>query len=301
MPNFKPYPHVFINGKILALADANISIMTNALHYGGGVFAGIKAYDTPSGMALFRLRDHVLRMQASCKILRFPYVFDPDKVEAHIIEICVKNNLKGKAYIRPLIYRSDTELSPDIMGKYDLAIYVLDMSKSSYVDSTKGLSVCVSSWQRNSDNALPPRTKATGGYLNSSLAIHDAHASGFDSAILQNDQGQVGEGAVMNLFIVKDGKLITPSVDADILEGITRKTIIELAVELGIPVIERPINRSELYIADEMFFCGTAVEIAWCQSVDHVEISPKQGSITAKLTQSYHSLPSTHAKLFTII
>jgi branched-chain amino acid aminotransferase len=301
MANFKPYPYAIIDGKVLPIAEANISIMTNALHYGGAVFGGIKAYETPKGVGIFRLADHIARMQVSCKILRFTYGFDATYTQEQIIALARKNKLTGKTYIRPLIFRADTELSPDINGTYDLSIYMLDMSNSSYIDSSKGLSVCVSSWQRNSDNALPPRTKASGGYINSALAIHDAHTSGYDSAILLNQHGDVGEGAVMNLFMVKNNVLLTPTVDADILEGITRKTVIELAKELNIPVQERTITRSELYTADEVFFCGTAVEITWCQSIDNVEISSTRGKITSQLVKAYHSLPNTHPHLFTII
>jgi len=195
------------------------------------------------------------------------------------------------------VYRSDLQLSPDIAGDYDLSVYLIGMP--SYFEADKGLSVCVSSWQRNADNALPPRTKASGGYLNSSLAIHDAKQAGFDSAILLNQAGNVGEGAVMNLFMVKDGELITPTTDADILEGITRRTVIELAKEQSIPVVERTINRTELYTADELFFCGTAVEISWCAKVDNVKISSKEGPISRKLHESFINLPTTHPGLFT--
>lgn len=299
MAAFKPYPLAYIQGKVTPIEEANISIMTNGLHYGAGIFAGIKAYETPKGIGIFRLDDHVHRMAASCKILRFPYDFSERAVANQILDLARKNKLTGKTYIRPLIYRSDIELSPDITGDYDLAIYMLDMP--AYRDSAKGLSVCVSSWVRNSDNALPPRTKATGGYLNSSLAIHDAKKAGYDNAILLNERGEVGEGAVMNLFMVKDGSLITPSLDADILEGITRKTVMHLAETMGIPVIERTIMRTELYTADELFFSGTAVEISWCQAVDSVEISKKPGPITDKLAEAYKNLPTTHPEFFTLI
>ena len=300
MPSFEPYPFSLLNGNIVPTEQATISIMTNALHYGGGVFGGIKAYETPDGIAIFRLSDHIQRMINSCRILRFPYEADPKKISEQIIGLSQKNKLSGKAYIRPLIYRSDTELSPDISGEYDLAVYMLKMT-TGYLANSDGLSVCVSSWVRNGDNSLPPRTKATGGYLNSSLAIHDARQSGYDSAIMLNQKGEVSEGAVMNLFIVKSGALITPSCDADILEGITRRTILELAGELGIKVIERPVNRSELYSADEVFFCGTAVEISWCKAIDKVVLGKTAGPITTKLTEAFKNLPSTHPHLYTII
>lgn len=300
MTSFQPYPFALIRGTVVPTDQASVSIMTNALHYGAGIFSGIKAYEIAEGMGIFRLQDHLKRMKTSCKILRFPYDFDTDKVTAQIISLAKKNNISGKTYIRPLIYRSDTQLSPDINGEYDLAIYMLEMTND-YLANADGLSVCVSSWVRNSDNSLPPSAKATGGYLNSALAIHDAKQSGYDSAIMLNQNGEVGEGAVMNLFMVKNGKLITPSYDADILEGITRRTIIEQAIELGVPVVERSVNRSELYAADELFFCGTAVEISWCKSVDKVIISDNQGPVTARLAKAFATLPTTHPHLYTII
>ncbi|HUP26485.1 MAG TPA: branched-chain amino acid transaminase [Candidatus Limnocylindrales bacterium] len=300
MPAFKPYPFAFINNTIKPIEEATISIMTNALHYGAGIFGGLKAYDTAKGMGIFRLDDHVSRMWSSAKILRLPYAFDKKTVSQQITDLAIKNKLKGKTYIRPLLYRSDTQLSPGIAGEYDLAIYMLEMT-TDYLASADGLSVCVSSWQRNSENALPPRTKATGGYLNSALAIHDAKQSGYDSAIMLNQHGEVGEGAVMNLFVVKNGVLVTPSMEADILEGITRRTVMELARELGIDVQERTVSRSELYGADELFFCGTAVEISWCKTVDKVEISPQAGPITSKLMRAFAELPQTHPHLFTLL
>lgn len=300
MPRFESYPYAFIRGSIVPTEHATISVMTNGLHYGGGVFGGIKAYDTPKGVGIFRLADHVQRISNSCKILRFPYEVTEEQMTTQILSLAKKNKLTGKTYIRPLVYRSDTQLSPDISGEYDLAIYMLKMT-SDYLAGNEGVSVCVSSWIRNSDNSIPPRTKASGGYLNSALAIHDAKQAGYDSAIMLNQKGEVGEGAVMNLFLVKAGKLITPSCDADILEGITRRTVIELAGELGIPVTERPVSRSELYVADEAFFCGTAVEIAWCKSIDKVVVGDKAGPVTSKLTEAFSDLPSTHPQLYTII
>lgn len=300
MTSFKQYPYAFIRGGIVPLGSAAIPITTNALHYGGGVFGGLKAYNTPKGIGIFRLSEHMNRLADSCKILRFPYNFDPSETAKHITDLAVKNKLKGKTYIRPLVYRSDTQLSPDIEGEYDLSIYMLEMTND-YLSASDGLSVCVSSWIRNSDDALPPRTKATGGYLNSALAIHEARQNGYDSAIMLNHSGNVCEGAVMNLFLVKNGTLITPGVDADILEGITRRTVIELATEHDIPVVERNVNRSELYSADELFFCGTAVEIAWCKAVDKVTLSTQPGPITTRLAKAYADLPSSHPEFYTLI
>jgi branched-chain amino acid aminotransferase len=300
MPTFKPYPYAFIRGNIVPTEKASVSVMTNALHYGGGVFGGIKAYKTPKGIGIFRLPDHVKRIKNSCKILRFPYDADGKYISDQILALAKKNKLSAKTYIRPLIYRSDTQLSPDISGDYDLAVYMLKMTND-YLAANDGVSVCVSSWIRNSDNSIPPITKASGGYLNSALAIYDAKQAGYDSAIMLNQKGEVGEGAVMNLFLVKDGSLVTPSCEADILEGITRRTVLELAAELGIPIKERPVSRSELYTADEVFFCGTAVEIAWCKAIDKVSIGDCAGPITTRLSNTFNNLPATHPQLYTFI
>ncbi len=297
MNNYHKY--AYFNGEIKLLDDCRIPVTTNALHYGGGVFAGIKIYDTDNGSAIFRLDDHLIRMKNSCKILRFPFDFDIEKVKAGIQELAKKNEISGTTYIRPIVFRSDTNLSPDISGEYSLVIYMMPMER--YLGNNDGLSVCVSSWQRNSDNALPPATKATGGYVNSALAIHDAKQAGFDSAILLDRSGNVGEGAVMNLFMVRKGVLITPTLDSDILEGITRRTIIEIARNMGVEVTERTITRSELYTADEVFFCGTAVEIAWCKEIDKVLISDSQGTLTAKIHAEFSSLSKSRPELFTLV
>lgn len=297
MNNYHKY--AYFNGEIKLLDDCKIPVTTNALHYGAGVFAGIKIYDTEKGSALFRIDDHLKRMKNSCKILRFPIEFDIEKVKAGIIELARKNEISGTTYVRPLVFRSDTNLSPDINGEYSLVIYMMPMDR--YLGDNDGLSVCVSSWQRNSDNALPPLTKATGGYLNSSLAIHDARQAGFDSAILLDQSGYVGEGAVMNIFLVKNGILVTPSLESHILEGITRKTIIEIAKSLGIEVQERTITRTELYNADEAFFCGTAVEIAWCKEIDKVRLTDKEGAVTSEIHSAFSELSKTRPELFTLV
>jgi branched-chain amino acid aminotransferase len=274
-------------------------VATNALHYGGGVFGGIKAVQTDAGLAVFRLDDHVARLQKSCRILRFPYELDADMTKQHIIELIQKNKPTGTTYIRPLVYRSDTALAPAIDGEYDLAVYLLDMPH--YFDPKKGTRVMVSSWQRNADNAIPPRTKATGGYINSALAINDAAENGFDSAIMLDAQGNVSEGAVMNIFLVRDGKLITPSTDSSILEGITRRTVLELASEWGLKVVERTVSRSELYIADEVFFCGTAANISWCPQIDSSLFGESPGPVTQRFIDAFDALPQTHADLYTIV
>ncbi len=298
-PASEPYPFAYFEDKIVPIEQAKVSVMTNALHYGIGIFGGIKVFETNKGMAIFRLDDHLRRLQDSVEALEFDYDFDHQKVKQIILSLARKNNVKGTTYIRPLIYRSDTNLSPHIKGNYELAIYMLPMSY--YFDPNKGLKVMFSTWQRNSNKAIPPRTKATGGYLNSALAIHEANKAGFDSAIMLDKNSDVSEGAVMNLFIVKDLQIVTPSLDSDILEGITRRTVVEVAQELGISVVERKVKKQELYEADEVFFSGTAADITWCSHVDDIEISKQPGPITKKLREQFQALSTTKPELFTLI
>lgn len=297
MPAFQPYPYALLQGNIVPIEEANISIMTNGLHYGVGIYGGFKAFETDDGVKIFRLKDHLKRMKDSVAILKFPFEFDEEAIEKTVLELARRNNLSGTSYIRPLVYRSDTMLSPDIAGEYDLAIYMMHMPD--YFDAKKGIEVCISKWQRNSDESIPPRTKATGGYINSALAINDAHLEGYDSAIMLDKNGDVSEGAVMNIFLVKDGKLITPSMDSDILEGITRRTILELAREMNIEVEERKVKKDELFDADEVFFTGTAANVTWCRSIDKRLVGEKTGPLTAKFVDAFKDLSKTHPQYFT--
>ncbi|HYF97224.1 MAG TPA: branched-chain amino acid transaminase [Patescibacteria group bacterium] len=294
-----PYPYAFFQGEIVPIEKAQISIMTNSLHYGVGIFGGIKAFPVGDKIGIFRLDDHLERLNNSVTILGFPFEFDLKQTKEIILNLAQKNNLEEISYIRPLIYRSDTRLSPDIAGDYNLAIYMMRMPN--YFDENKGIEVCVSSWQRNSDSAIPPRTKATGGYINSTLAINEARQSGYESAIMLDKNGHVSEGAVMNIFLAKQGKLITPSVDSDILEGITRRTVMELAEEIGIEIEQRLVDRSELYTADEAFFTGTAANITWCKSIDKTVLGSQKGRITEKIAKAFKNLPDTHKELFTLL
>ncbi|HEX5455849.1 MAG TPA: branched-chain amino acid transaminase [Candidatus Saccharimonadales bacterium] len=297
MPAFIPYPYAYFQKKIVSIEDAQISVMTNGLHYGVGIYGGFKAFEKEDGVKIFRLKDHLKRMEDSVAILKFPFDFDKESVEKTVLELARKNSLSGTSYIRPLVYRSDTMLSPDIAGEYDLAIYMMHMPE--YFDAEKGIEVCISRWRRNSDDSIPPRTKATGGYINSALAINDAHLDGYDSAIMLDKNGDVSEGAVMNIFLVRDDKLITPSMDSDILEGITRRTVLELAGEMGIEVEERKVKKEELFDADEVFFTGTAANVTWCRSIDKNVVSEKIGPLTARFVSAFSDLDKTHPQYFT--
>lgn len=299
MPAYDSYPYAFFEGREVPIEEAKLSIMTNSLNYGGGVYGGIKAIETGNGMAVFRLKDHLKRLKDSVTVLGFPFELDTAKTEEIILKLARKNQVRGTTYIRPLVYRSDTMLAPDIEGEYSLAIYMVHMPE--YFDPSKGLDVCVSSWQRNSENTIPPRTKATGGYINSALAINEAHKKGFDSAIMLDKNGHVSEGAVMNIFLVKNSKLITPSPQSDILEGIVRKTVLEMAAEMNIEVEERIVDKDELYTAEEVFFTGTAANITWCKTIDKRLISEKAGPLTAEFIKGFADLPKTHPQYFTSV
>lgn len=293
-------PYAYFKGKLIPFADAQVSIATNALHYGNAIFGGIKGYyQTNGSIGIFRLDDHITRLLNSAKILGYHFNMSPAQLSKIFIDLTKKNAPNQTVYYRPLIYRSDIRLAPDIDGEYDLAMYMLALED--YFDNNDGLNVCVSSWQRNSDNALPPRTKAAGGYVNAALAIRDAKAAGFDSAIMLDDSGHVSEGAVMNMFVVRGGNLVTSYVSADILEGITRQTVIDLAAQLKIPVVERPIDRTELYIADELFFCGTGTGLNWCRSVDKIEVSAQAGPIFNKLAAAYQKITVAPSRYLTLV
>lgn len=299
MPRFEPYPFALFEGKIVPIEEAKVSIMTNALHYGTGAFGGLKAFEVGDKYGIFRLDDHLARMKNSVGLLRFYYDFDIEKIKNSIIKLAEKNQINDKTYIRPLIYRNDLNLSPDTKGDYDLAVYMLHMP--GYFDHSVGLKARISPYVRNSDKSIPSKSKATGGYINSAMAVDEAHEKGFDTAIMLTKDGYVSESAVMNLFIVKAGEVITPDLDSDILEGITRKTILELASELGIKVTQRKIEKDELFHADELFFSGSATDITWCKQVDDHKISDERGEVATKIFIAFQNLSQSHPEMFTII
>jgi branched-chain amino acid aminotransferase len=282
-------PYAFFEGKTVPHEEAKVSIATHALQYGTGAFAGIRGYLDTSGTAIniFRLPEHVARMLQSGLMLRAELPFGPEDIQQIIIDLVKKNAPDRNVYIRPLIYKAGIVLSPKLTGiRDDLAIYMIPLDD--YVDLSSPLKLMVSSWQRIEDNIIPSRGKFSGGYINSSLAKDQAAEAGCDDAIMLNRDGKVSEGSGANLFIVRNGALITSPITADILEGITRRSLVEFARDEGIPVEERLIDRSELYIADEVFLCGTGVQIAGVGTIDGRRIGDgKRGPITEKLQKIY--------------
>jgi branched-chain amino acid aminotransferase len=285
-------PYAFFEGNIVPNEEAKVSIATHALQYGTGAFGGIRGYLDKSGKAIniFRLPDHVARLLQSGLMLRCNLPFSPEQVQQSIVELVQKNAPDRNVYIRPLIYKAGIVLSPKLTGiRDDLAIYMIPLDD--YVDLSSPLKLMVSSWQRVEDNIIPSRGKITGAYINSSFAKDQATEGGYDDAIMLNRDGKVSEGSGANLFVVRNGTLITSPVTADILEGITRRSLVEFARDEGIPVEERAIDRSELYISDEVFLCGTGVQIAAVGSIDGRKIGNGQrGPITEKLQDVYFAL-----------
>jgi len=281
--------YAFFEGKIRPFGEAKISIATNAFQYGTGIFEGIRGYyeEKENLVFLVKPKEHFKRMLGSCKILKIEIPYSIEKLVELTRELVLKNRPQGNFYIRPIAYKSHQGIGPNLLGSSDFAIYLLPLGD--YYDTKKGMNLTVSSWQRVSDNAIPPRGKICGAYVNSALAATEAKESGFDDAVILKEDGRVSEVSGGNIFILRSGKLITPPVFSGILEGITRGIVIELAQkELGIEVLEREIERSELYIADEIMVCGTGFQILGVVSIDKRTIGGGDiGPITKKLQDLY--------------
>lgn len=283
------YKYAFFQGKNVLLENACVSIMTNALQYGTGVFGGVRGYydDNTKNLSIFRIEDHYKRFLSSIKILGCDFDYTVEQLINIHIELAKQNKPTENCYFRPFAYVGNHNLGPNLGGvKLDYALYMIPLND--YLPTDKGLSLMVSSWRRVGDNSISARGKFSGAYLNSAFARKEAHDNGYDEAIFLTEHGNVSEGSAENLFIIRDGVLITPSAGDDILEGVTRKTIMLLAEEIGIPVIERSIDRSELYIADEVFLSGTGCQLAWVTQIDKRVIGDgKIGKISQKLREIY--------------
>ena len=255
--------YFYLNGEWVDSTKASIPVRTHAFLYGTSVFEGIRAYwnEEEKQLYAFRVREHYERMFASAKIMFMTPTMSIDEYCKLTVEQLKKNNYRENTYIRPTLYKCAQKVGPGLYDNPD-AFVLLTNKMGDYIDTSKGLRVCVSSWRRNSDNAIPPRAKVSGAYANSALIKTDAHNAGFDDAIVLDECGQVTEGSAMNFFMVMNGKLVTSAKTDSILIGITRNTIIELAKDLGIEVEERAIDRSELYLADEAFYCGTGAHVS---------------------------------------
>jgi branched-chain amino acid aminotransferase len=281
----------YLDGKFTPLADAKVSIATHALQYGTGVFEGIRAYWNPAQEQLyvFRLREHFERMANSVKIVRIALPGDPDALSEIALELLRKNGFKSDVYVRPLAFKAARSVKVALHGLRDgFGMYAFPLG--AYLP-TGGLAARTASWRRTSDDAIPARGKLTGAYINTALAVDEAHDFEADEAIFLTADGHVSEGGGANIFMVRSGALITPPVTDDILEGITRDSILELAAELGILVQERQIDRTELYVADEVFFCGTGAQVAPCVKIDGRVVGDGAiGPIAKKIGEVYFAI-----------
>jgi branched-chain amino acid aminotransferase len=285
LPNY-----AFFNGRIVRYQDAKVGVLTHGLNYGTGVFGGIRAYwnQDLQQLFIFRPHDHFRRFLESTKLLRMEFAYSETDLTKALIELLRTENFKTDCYIRPLAFYSD-----EIIGVrlHDLtpALAMVALPFGKYVEKDEGSHVTFSSWRRVDDNMVPARGKITGSYINSAFAKTDAQRAGFDEAIMLNDDGHVCEGSAENIFVVRQGAVTTPPVTDNILEGITRQTVMTLLRDkLGLSVVERSIDRSEVYLAQEMFFTGTGAQITAVIRVDYRAIGTGQlGPVTKKLREVF--------------
>ncbi len=282
----------FFEGKFVPLAQANVNIMTHSFMYGTGVFEGIRAYwnEKQQQLHIFRLREHFERMFDSMKVMHLQTNYSVDDLCNIVVELMRRNNAKTDMYIRPCAYKSGLRIGPGLENN-PTEICIMTVPFGDYFESP-GLKVQVSSWRRVEDNAIPARAKIIGAYVNTALAKTDAYNAGFDDCIVLSENGHVAEGSAMNLFMVKNGQLITPASTENILEGITRGTIVQLAEsEFALATQCRQVDRSELYTADELFFCGTGAQVTPIIEVDRRAIGTGTvGPIAAKIRDAYIKL-----------
>lgn len=278
----------FFRGELMPFEHANVSIATHGLNYGTGCFEGIRAYWNGDHHELYILKaqEHFERFLRSAKILKIQVPYSADDLVEWTRKMLKANHFEEDVYIRPLAFKGAAMIKVTLSGIRDeLGIFAVPMGD--YV-ATEGLKATVSNWVRIADNIIPSRAKVTGAYINAALANDDAALDGYDEAIMLSQDGQVAEASSSNLFIVRHGRLITTPVTADILEGITRQAVFELAADLNLIPEERPIDRTELYVADEVFLCGTGVQLAAVVEIDHRIIGTGQtGPVTAALQEAY--------------
>ncbi len=278
--------YIWFDGKVVPSSDAKVSVKVHALHYGTAVFEGIRAYYHNNELHVFRLRDHIRRLVESARMLHMEPTFTEDELEDGIIRLLKKNGFRTSVYIRPILFVGVGGINLDFR-KHPKHIAAFAFPFSSYFERS-GLRVCVSSWRRVSPVSVIPRAKSAANYLNSCVATIEAKLSGYDEALLLDDEGRVSEGAGENLFIVRRGVISTPPVYSSILEGITRDTVITLAKEAALAIEERPIDRSELYTAEEVFFTGTASEVEPILEIDGRKIRDGEpGRVTRQLKAAY--------------
>jgi branched-chain amino acid aminotransferase len=283
-------PYAYFHKQFVPLAEAKIGILTHALHYGTACFEGIRGNwnDGQEQLFLFRVKDHYERMLKGCRILKINIPYSADEMCQLTVKLVEKSGYREDVYIRPLAYKSSEAIGVRLHNLDD-DFFIIVATLPAYLDAEKGVRCCTSSWRRVDDTMIPARGKITGIYVNSALAKTEANELGFDEAILLNHDGHVSEGSGENIFLVLGGKLVTPPSSDNILMGITRDTVMQLARnEMGIETVERSIDRSELYVADEVFFTGTAAHVSPILEIDHRRIGNGEiGKVTKELQRLY--------------
>jgi branched-chain amino acid aminotransferase len=279
---------IWMDGRLVDFDSARVHVLNHSLHYGVGVFEGIRAYETPDGAAIFRLREHVARLFSSAKIYYMEIPFSPDEVARAIVDTQAANGVLP-SYIRPLVYRGEPALGvKNLQGKVSLAIAAIPAKKYLGEGSERGIRAKISPFRKPHSDVNPSFAKAAGNYINSYLAGADAMKDGYEEAILLDQNGYLAEGTGENIFVVRDGKLYTPGLESDILLGITRDSVIRIATDLGYTVIEKLVSVNELLTADEAFFTGTYAEIAPIKDVGHYPIGSRApGPITASIMAEF--------------
>ena len=283
---------IWFDGELVPWQEAKVHVLCHGLNYGSSVFEGIRSYETQHGAAIFRLRDHIRRLYDSAKIHRLKMAYPQETVEEACRMVIARNGLSS-AYIRPLVFRGFGSLAV-VAEDIPVHVAVAAFEWGAYLGEdglSQGVDTCISSWVRAAPNALPAIAKAGGNYLSSQLIGAEAARNGYAEGIALDHEGYISEGSGENIFVIRDGRISTPPVSASILPGITRQTVVELARRLGLDVHEERIPREALYIADEVFFTGTAAEVTPVRSVDRLQIgSGRRGPITEKLQKAFFGL-----------
>jgi branched-chain amino acid aminotransferase len=277
---------IWMNGELVEWDDARIHVGVHGLHYGSGVFEGVRCYDTPRGPAVFRLTEHMQRLQDSGRLINMEIPYSVDELRDATMELLGANGL-AECYIRPIAFSGFGQLGVSARGN-PIETVIMSWPWGTYLGEEAlrdGIRTKISSWQRMPPNVIPHASKATGVYLNSMLAVNEAQRAGYDEAILLTPDGNVADGPGETIFLVSKGKIYTPDLSTGILHGITRDSIVQIANDLGYEVIEKNLIRSDLYLADEIFMCGTAAEVTPMRSVDDHEIGV--GPITKELQKAY--------------
>jgi len=287
-----PTEKIWHNGQFIPWNDARIHVLSHVVSYGSSVFEGIRCYATPAGPAIFRVRDHVRRMVDSAKIYRIAVPYTIEQLSGALAEL-VRVNKMSACYLRPIVLRGYGNMGV-FAGENPVEIYLACWEWGRYLGEealSEGVDVCVSSWNRMAPNTLPSLSKAGANYMNSQLIKMEAMADGYDEGIALDTAGYVSEGSGENIFVVRDGKILTPPLSASVLLGVTRDTVIRLAQDPGIPVVETLIPREMLYIADEVFFSGTAAEITPIRTVDHIQVGAgRRGPVTERLQKEFFAI-----------